>query len=280
MVAGNKREHFEKRVTCFQSMVKHARGETMLPTSRKWTGKRWAHAARPVFKKTYPKVNRAKRAVEADHLASLLGTETKFLDRFLVNSSITAAADMTGLELDPATFTCLNSMVQGDTSNTREGRKITCLSLNIKGIVHVNRKIDQTVLTEATNVFVAVVQNQQTNNAATNSEDVFSNPGADSRTCTMPFLNLLQTSKFRVLATRSFVMPAVEAVWDGTNVELGGTEATFDIFVDLKSMPVLMSANTGNNSDIVDNSLHLIGCVSNTTSTPLISYHSRLRFRG
>ena len=249
--------------------------------TKKWTGKILPHAAgRPVFKKTYPKVNRTKRAVEADHLASLLGTETKFLDRFVVGASVTAAVDMAGLEQDPATLLCLNSMVQGDTSITREGRKVTCLTLNVKGIVYQAANVDRTFLPEDTNIFLAVVKDEQTNGAQAQSEDVFSNPGADSRTCTVPFLNLFQTSRYRVLATRSFVMPQTSAAWDGTNITGSGVQVAFDMFIDLKSMPVLYSGNTGNIGDIVDNSLHMIACASSTSGLPLISYHARMRFRG
>lgn len=214
--------------------------------------------------------------------ATLLGVETKFYDTNLVGAGLAAPVDSTAGELDPSATIMLNTIVQGDGEQNRDGRKATMLSVHVKGNVSIPPQVNQTTLDTQGIVFLALVLDKQTNGAQLNSEDVFANPSADSRTAPMCFLNLNFRQRFEVLKTVRLVLeqPRI-GIEDGTNTDSTGVQQPFDMYHHFgEGLATLYNGTTESVANIVDNSLHMIGYVSNSSYVPVVTYISRLRFRG
>jgi len=212
----------------------------------------------------------------------LLGVETKYFDTSLASSQINLVADCTSGEQDPATVLCLNGVPQGDTASSRDGFKIAMKSIQIDGIVRLDAQANQTAADQVPYVFIALVLDTQTNGAQLNSEDVFSNPAADSQLAACPLRNMSYTERFKVLKIKKARAPQVPMTYDGTNIEQQGTQIPFSMFVKLGGLQTKFQSGTttGYVGTIVDNSLHLIAYVNNSALIPVISYNARLRYIG
>jgi len=212
----------------------------------------------------------------------LLGVEVKFHDSALVGQGLTAPADCSGGEADPAVILCLNGVPQGDTAITRDGQKIAMKSIEIEGIIACPAQTNQTAAEYAPHIFIALVLDTQTNAAQLNSEDVFSNSGANAILATFPLRNFNYTERFKVLKRWCFKMPVPAITYDGTNIEQSGVQAKFKCFKNLKGLVTKFTntATTGVIGTVMDNSLHLIAYCNDTGMAPSISYNSRLRFVG
>ncbi len=208
-----------------------------------------------------------------------IGLENKFLDMSVVDKTIGNATAWTGGEADPTTLDCLNAMATGDTESTRDGRVIHLTSLFMKGNVRRPTQVDQTTGSTASNCFLALVLDTQTNGAQLDSENVYVNPGSDVTTNSMPFRNLQYSKRFRILWSKRIVMPQQVQVYDGTNIENGSSQRQFNIFHKFRRpMKVTFTGVTGTVGVIGDNSLHFVA-MCNTTVLKL-DYNARLRFKG
>lgn len=223
---------------------------------------------------------RGRRRARNRRTGGYLGIELKFYDQLLIGKAITAPTDASGGETDPSATVLLNTVVQGDGESNRDGRQIVMKKIMIKGNVSTAAQINQTAVDVAPYVFIALVLDTQTNGATLNSEDVFVNPGANAITAAAPLRNLQYTKRFKVLATRTLVLPIAQASYDGTNIEVGGSVIPFEIYKDLNNIKVTYSATTETVANIVDNSLHVIAYASSADISPLLNYSSRLRFCG
>lgn len=212
--------------------------------------------------------------------ALALGVEHKFLDTSRIGASITAPTDSTGGELDPGTVNCINAVAQGDGSSNRDGKEYIIDSVYIYGVVGMAAQADQTVPDLMPAYFIALVLDKQTNAAQLNSEDVFTNAGASANTAPTPMRNLNFAKRFKVLWTHSDQFPPMTISWDGTNIEQTGQQRLFKCFLRNLNIRVLTSGTSANVTDIVDNSLHVIGYTSTTSPALTISYNARIRFRG
>lgn len=240
------------------------------PYSRPWKMPRY----------TAPYAARARLRRRNIRTAGFLGIETKYYDTGLNQSALTAPHTCEGGEHDPATVLTLSAPAQGDGEQNREGRKILVKSVQINGTIHVEKQADQTAGDNGVTVFVALVQDMQTNGAQLNSEDVFTNPIGVNVVGADPLRNMQYTSRFRVLATRRINIYPPPMTYDGTNIEQAGVQRPFHIFKKL-SMPVgFTTTASAGYSGVVDNSLHVIAYASNTTMSPSISYNARIRFVG
>lgn len=212
--------------------------------------------------------------------AGFLGIELKFYDTSLAGLAIPAPADATGGELDPSTTILFNSVVQGDGESQRDGRQISMRSIGIKGLINVNVQANQTVADVAPIVFLALVLDTQTNGATIASENVYVNKSGNAMLAAHPFRNLQFSKRFQVLKTLTLSLEQPEMTYDGTNIEQGGYDTPFQMFVNLDGITVNYSGTTETVANITDNSLHLIGYASGVTTVPLIYYNARLRFVG
>lgn len=206
--------------------------------------------------------------------------ESKTISTFKAPTALTAPTDSSGAEVDPAsTALCLNSVNQGDSFTDRDGRKIMLKSVHVVGTVSCAAQADQTALDEASNVYIALVLDTQTNGAQLNSEDVFSNPSGSATLAASPIRNMNRIDRYKVLKSERLVFDRPPIQWDGTNIEQGGLVQNFEIYKKL-SLPVSFSGNGNGIADIVDNSLHVIAYCSNTGLVPTIQYNSRVVFSG
>lgn len=212
--------------------------------------------------------------------AGFLGIETKFYDTSLVTHTVVAATSLAGCEADPTTINCLNGPTQGDGESNREGRKLSMVSIHVKGQIELPLQQNQSAADTAGVVFIALVLDKQSNGAQLSAENVFVNPTANTIGSVTPFLNLEYRDRFQVLATAQVRMPLVNMVYDGTNVEQQGCHIPFDLYKSLGGLQTTFTGNTEGVSSISDNSLHVIACMDNSSLAPTITYNSRLRFRG
>jgi len=215
----------------------------------------------------------------------LLGIETKFLDTARVGGTILAPANMAGAELDPTgtgCTGCLSAPAQGDTASSRDGFKIAMKSIQVEGVVAIPVQVNQSGADYMGTYFVALVLDTQTNGAQLNSEDVFTNPGADTSLASSPLRNMSYVERFKVLKTKRLRISPLAVTFDGTNIEQEGAYLPFKFFVKLGGLPVKFTAGstTADVAGVVDNSLHIIAYATDVTLGPVISYNARLRFIG
>ncbi len=211
-----------------------------------------------------------------------MGIEIKFYDQKLIDGVIAAPSDASAGEQDPSATVLLNTVVQGDGESNRDGRKITMRSIYVEGIITTAVQNSQSAADQQPSIFIALVMDTQTNGATIASEDVFVNPGASAKTNAGPMRNLQQTRRFKILATRKFVMD-LESMTNDTGatggVIIAGQTKRFSFFQKLNTQ-VNFTGTTETVANIADNSLHIIAYASNTAQAPKISYNCRLRFVG
>lgn len=209
---------------------------------------------------------------------AMKSVEYKYLDKSkpatILSSLITA-----GMQ-DPATVLCLNGVSQGDTYESRDGRKYTITGCHIRGVFYRQNRNAQTEPGDSNFVTYALVLDTQTNKAQAASDSIFSSPGSSA----LCFQNLQNTQRFKVLHKATVDVPAGAPVYKGTvgAVDLGGSTVPFTIDRKL-NITVNTSGTTGNVTDITDNSLHFVAFAHSsgaTGSSIEMSYVSRVRFVG
>ena len=121
-------------------------------------------------------------------------------------------------------------------------------------------------------------QDMQTNGAQAQGEDLMTAPGAASVVMVnTTFQNSANFGRFRVLKDKTFYgEQRPPAVYDGTNIEIGGAQIPFKMTVKFRKPVVIRfnATNGGSVADIVDNSFHLIGH-NGTTVAAAVSYTCR-----
>ncbi len=208
-----------------------------------------------------------------------LGIENKFYDQGLVAATLANGAECTSGEYNPSNTVALNTIVQGDGEQQRDGRKCHMSFISVKGTIATPAVVGATTLPQGFQCFVAIVLDKQCNGALLQSEDVFTNPAASVSTMGNPFRNLQFVSRYTVLKQWKCDIDCSESAYNGTNFEVSGTQNAFEMHMKL-DIPVLFSGTTENISNIVDNSLNLICFITNAEMSPTLNYSSRVRFSG
>lgn len=216
----------------------------------------------------------------------LLGIETKFLDTSQTATALVSTANCSGGEIQPGAGCtgCLSAPAQGDGAQNREGKKIVIKSVLIKGVIDVNEQAAQASADSIPRIFLALVQDSQTNGVTINSEDVFENVAGSSDACATPFRNMSYTSRFKVLKIWARDLTPPFAMVNNTtagSVMQNGWQTGFDMSW-RGVIPVNFTAGstTADVANVTDNSLHLIGFCSNATLNPTIRFGCRIRFVG
>lgn len=213
----------------------------------------------------------------------LLGIEKKFLDCSFAQTLV-SPADSTGGEVPPASGAtgCYTAPAQGDNATARDGNRIMVTEINAQGVCQVNAQINQTAADIACHVFVALVQDQQTNGVQLNSEDVFSNPAGLGTASSNPFRNMSYIRRFKVLRVKKFTLRPPPLTWDGTNIEQSGYHIPFQLRWAGK-MPVTFTtaSTTADIANVTDNSIQMVAfCSQASTLAPTIYGNVRTRFYG
>lgn len=209
-----------------------------------------------------------------------MGIEKKFYDTGLDSGALVAPTGAAGAEFDPATVATISAPAQGDGESNRDGRQIALKSAQINGLISVPVQANQTATDVAPVVSIFLVLDTQTNGAQLNSEDVFTNPAGVANTAWAPFRNLQYAKRFRVLSHKVVRIPMPQITYDGTNIEQGGVQVPFTMYVPLKNLVVNFTGTTAGVSNVTDNSLHVIAYASNISLAPTINYNARVRFVG
>jgi len=228
----------------------------------------------------------AARMVANAATAGFLGIEKKFLDMAKGNTTVSSNAALTGGELDPAGVGCtgcLSCPAQGDTEQSRDGKKIVIDGLILKGYVLNPAAVDGGPAADtqvSTKVFLAVVLDTQTNGAQLNSEDVFKSLGNDLLFNSCPTKNLLFGNRFRILKSQVFDLTPIGMVQTGTTYVYNAVRRDFDWYIPFKGgLPVNLNSGTDANvANVIDNSLHVVGF--STSTLPTMGYNARIRFQG
>lgn len=213
----------------------------------------------------------------------LLGIEKKFLDIGRTTLALTAPTDATGGMVAPTSGCtgCYSAPAQGDGPTQRDGNKVVIVECNMDGLITVPVQINQTAADEACIVFIAMVQDMQTNGAAFTSDQVFTNPSAASSTACNLFRNMSFTSRFKILKMKKFRLQVPSLTFDGTNIEQSGFHTPFKMKWKGK-MPVTFTtaSTTADIANVTDNSIQVVAFCSNTGLAPFIIFNTRTRFYG
>jgi len=212
--------------------------------------------------------------------AGFLGIESKFADTAVSATAIVSDSAAQSGELDPGTVNCLNAVAQGDGESQRDGKNYLVKSLFIRGQVQFPKTINLTAAIDCKPIFLAVVLDTQTNAAQLNSEDVFKNAIATGAGGSCVMRNLQYSKRFKVLWSKVLTCPPPPITYDGTNIEQGGTARPFAVNLPNLNIRVETKGTSANVTDIVDNSIHVIGFSAGASGAPTIDYFSRIRFVG
>jgi len=235
--------------------------------------------ATPKRRRTYG-VRRRRTLTRRSKLGSEMGIELKFYDTSLVSDNIQTNSDGAGLEVNPSAVITLNTITQGDGESQRDGRNCIVKSLHLKGIINVPVQTNVTVADQAGCIFIALVEDRQTNGAIFASENVYINPGANIILGASLQRNLQFVKRFRVLKTVKLDLPMPTLTWDGTNMEQAGYMLPFEIHVPRMSVKTNFSGTTEDVANITDSSLNLLATTSAIGLAPTMSYNCRVRFVG
>lgn len=215
-----------------------------------------------------------------------IGLEVKFYDQAATNQAPSNSATMTTGDIDPATDS-LNCPPVGNNQSSRIGRKINMKSLTVKGIIKWrSHTTDQTPVFIPPVMIAIVLDTQNNSSTGLTTQNVFTNPGSSTSLCCNPLRNLEYTNRYRVLWKKVFQRTMPSAVQSGTpdTFPHSGIQVPFNIYLNLKDMPVLFNAESEDSTDIVDNCLHIVSFADNGTASGEvdvdIDYISRLRFVG
>lgn len=205
--------------------------------------------------------------------------EVKYTNYTLVNQAVPAGGDASGWEIPPSSggTGCLTCPAQGDGAGGREGRRVTFTEVDVSGYIYGGTITDAagTGPPEDTHVFVALVQDTQTNGTQLNSEQVFQNTTAVADVNAFPMRRLEYMDRFKVLACKTITIP-VRSVWDGTNITSRYVSRPFQLSWKGR-MESLFNGSTASIADVVDNSIQIVACETGSDGS-LISYMARSRF--
>jgi len=220
----------------------------------------------------------AARIIANAATSGFLGIEKKFLDMTKAPTTIVAAAALTTSLYDP-TSGCLSCPAQGDTEQSRDGKRIVIDSLIIKGFVD-NAGTASTAVEVASKIFVAIVLDTQTNVAQMTGEGCFKNLGAVDSLNANPTKNLLSGNRFRILKSQVFDLTPNGAFAAGANYASNQVRRDFDWYIPFKGgLPVNLNAGTTSDvANVIDNSLHVVAFA--TLAGCAIAYNARIRFQG
>lgn len=209
--------------------------------------------------------------------------ERKYFDSVRTGLGFVASTTTwAGGELDPTTLNCLFAPIQGDDIFNRQGRKVQVLQIKIQGQIGVPPQIGVLTGDVAAIVRFHLVQDDQTNGAQLNAEDVFGTTSGTGEPTDM-FQNPAFFGRFKVLKSIKIVMqnPNFTNVSSiATSVAQQGLAHVWKMNAKFKK-PVIVhynSTNAGTVADVINTSFHIIGINTDVDLNPLIAYRCRTTY--
>lgn len=225
------------------------------------------------------KISAARMVANAVSMG-FMGIRKKFLDTAKADGAIAINTDLTGGEYDPSTGCtgCLSCPAQGDTEQSRDGKRFVIDSLILKGHVALTESASTAVFDSA-KVFVAVVLDTQTNGAQLSSEDVFKSLGNAAPLNVNVTKNLLFGDRFRILKSQVYDLTPPGPAPAGL-IAFCSPRRDFDWYIPFKGgLTVNLNAGTtANVTNVIDNSLHVVAFA--TVAGTTMAYNARIRFQG
>ncbi len=212
----------------------------------------------------------AKQNIRTGGFASI---ENKFID---VELDATAFAT-TWSTMEPATEDALSAVAQGDGESNRDGRIYHINGIFIQGHFAMPASESNNAPVSDQECRIALVLDTQTNAAQLTATDVMD--GGQTKDY-HAFRNLQFTKRFRVLKDKKVVLN-VENTNEGAINLFANKLVVKNFKINHTFKPplrVICKGTTAVIASITDNSLHLIGVGSSTTSQ--LNYQCRLRFTG
>lgn len=220
----------------------------------------------------------AARAISRrqQRFASGIGIEKKVQDKTLALTALTAT--WAGGELDPAGASSLCAPSQGNTAATRDGNDYVIKTVQLNGRIIRPPQSDVADVTVPTTVKLALVLDTQSNGTQLSAENVYSDDTGAAGDKVYGYRETEYTRRFQVLWTKIFNVGDTVTMTDGANTaSTAGSVRYFKIYLNL-DIPVHCNGNAGTIADCTDNSLHFIGCATDTNAS--VEYVSRVRFVG
>lgn len=207
--------------------------------------------------------------------------ERKFYDTMLAGAAIAAATDATGGEYDPSATSMISTPAQGDTEQSRDGKRIVIKNITFKAKVETLSLETQANPPSPVKVYLALVLDTQSNGTQINSEDVYKNLNATAGGTQSPMRNLLFAERFRILKdTVVDVTPQALSHFAVDSFSVIGTAKTIDWFIPMDQVVNFNATTTSTIAAVVDNSIHVIAFANTTSYTPTLNYNARIRFVG
>lgn len=224
------------------------------------------------------------------------GMEYKFHDtqRYIPVPVLAAAVDtsMSGGNVDPATFNCLNSPIPGDGASNRNGRSIMAQNIEVQGVLSCPQYVIQGASppVAARYVYVALVLDTMTNGQNIDTGNVWVNPAggvaaARQEGSVVPLRNLAERTRFRILAVKR-VQLVPQTVTTGGAVVFNTAHFRFYRKLGFEQN-FLTDDATATVASISNHSLHLCAFSSSddagagpTASVVNLTYNARFRFTG
>lgn len=210
-------------------------------------------------------------ASAAPRTGGYIDIENKFIDY-----EHNAAFATTWTALEDGTADCISATAQGDGESNRDGRVYHIRSVHVKGYMAMSTAEGQAAPTSDELARVALVWDTQTNGAQLTATDVMD--GGQSIDV-LAFRNLQYSKRFRVLKDSGVKRIQAHPLNEGAinSFAAAPVYVPFKFNVKFKKpIKVRCSGTTAVVTSIADNSLHVIGCATNTNVT--LVYQSRVRF--
>lgn len=219
--------------------------------------------------------------------AGYLGIELKYFDQYFPATTLDAAATPGNtFRCDPATQLSLVAVSTGAGPTNRDGKKIRCRSLYIKGTVFRPAYKGYSQPQEPMSAYVAVVLDRQCNASQLAPAQVFTNPAGTAIGNTCLLRNLEYSDRYRILRDQVFLLPggpmANNAAAD--TFSSSGVIRHFEWYIPL-NFDILFNTVTPSAAtvaSIVSNNVGVIACatINGVNCTAALAYTSRLRFVG
>lgn len=149
-------------------------------------------------------------------------------------------SEISGSTTGGASSLCVNAIRQGTGFYERIGRKVTCRSLQITGVLNASAEVDADSAPDAVTVRMVVVYDRQPNQSMPAFNQIFashSNMGEVNTSTVFSPLNLTQASRFRILKDKVYNLnPTIPGPVDGAASAMLFREKTVKEYIKLPNL--------------------------------------------